>query len=112
LKKRIQTKIDEIEKIIAGKKENFTKIADQISEIERQISEIERAKQKIQSVIDRRFNMKATFNGLIELVSSKLSFFLARQAELNSLLAMSDFYTVFIAAYISYAPLFTSKIQT
>jgi len=102
-------KIEEIEKIIAGKKENFGKVADQISEIERQISEIDRAKQKIQLIIDRRVNMKATFNALIEIVNIKMDFFSKKLEETSYLISLADYYTIFIASYLSYASIFTSN---
>ena len=98
-----------MEKAIAGKKENFARVADQVSEIERQISEIERAKQQIQTIIDKRVNMKATFNGCIELLGNKMPFFTNKQIEASSIISFGDFYTVFIAAYLSYAPFFSSK---
>ncbi len=109
IRRKVQMKIEEIEKIIAGKKENFGKVADQISEIERQISEIDRAKQKIQLIIDRRVNMKATFNALIEIVNIKMAFFSKKLEETSYLISLADYYTIFIASYLSYASMFTSN---
>ena len=91
MKKTILKKIDEYEKAIELRKENYNKILDEIS------------------VIDKKINIKDSYQQFIELIERKIEFWMKKHENIQIHLENCDFYAIFYAAYMSYATPFNCK---
>jgi hypothetical protein len=106
MKKKIQNKIEEYEKGIEARKEIYNKVLDEISEIDKQIGQIERNKDTILNIIEKRTNVKESYVQLIEVVQNNIEMWSNKLEAYKTHLDNCNYYSMFFAAYMSYATVF------
>jgi len=107
----INKKLAGHERVLKGYNDNIVEISQQISVIDRDFSTLEKRKQTIAAQIEKREALKKICEEFLEVAIEKSNLWKEKQQTVECTLLNIEFYVLYIAVYILYAPLFNNSYR-